>query len=170
MEISIRKAHAQDVPAIAKVHVDTWRTTYQGIIASEFLDSLSYQESERMWQNGITSSPNPASLCVAETPGGKVVGFAAAGHEREGDKTYPGEIYAIYLLQTYQRQGIGSSLFRACAQELNQRGFTRFLLWVLKANPSRQFYEALGGKYLREKEIRIGNERILEVAYAWLSV
>src|SRR5271157_3943297 len=131
----IREARPQDAPAIAKVHVDSWRTTYGRIVASEFLASLSYEESERMWRNELSSSTNPVSLFVAETPDGAVVGFAAAGPEREGDTAYQGEIYALYLLQNYQRQGIGRELFNSCARELERRGFTSFLLWVLKANP-----------------------------------
>ena len=163
----IREARPQDLPAIAKVHIDSWRTTYAGIVASEFLASLKYEESEQMWRKGLSSSPDPVSLYVAETPVGAVVGFAAAGREREGDATYKGEIYAIYLLQDYQRQGIGAALFRAGARELERRGFTPFLLWVLKANPACHFYEALGGKYLREQEIQIGNQQLIEVAYGW---
>jgi ribosomal protein S18 acetylase RimI-like enzyme len=163
----IREARPQDVPAIAIVHVDCWRTTYQGIVASEFLASLSYEERERMWLNVLSSSTGPVFLYVVETSDGAVVGFAAAGPEREGDTTYKGEIYAIYLLQNYQRQGVGGALFRVCARELEQRGFTSLLLWVLKANPARHFYEALGGKVLREREVQIGNERLFEVAYGW---
>jgi ribosomal protein S18 acetylase RimI-like enzyme len=165
--VHIREARPQDVPAIAKVHVDSWRTTYQGIVASEFLASLSYEESERMWLKGLASSPNPVSLFVAETPDGAVVGFAAVGPEREGDTTHKGEIYAIYLVQNYQRQGIGRALFRACVGKLDERGFTSFLLWVLRANPARHFYEALGGKFLRENEFPIGNEGLFAVAYGW---
>lgn len=167
VKMHIREARPQDVPAIARVHVDSWRTTYGGIVASEFLASLSYEESERMWRKGLASSPRPVSLYLAETPDGAVVGFAAAGPERDGDTTYQGEIYAIYLLQNYQRQGIGRELFRAGARELERRGLTPFLLWVLKANPARHFYQALGGQFLREKEIQIGNERLMEVAYGW---
>ena len=166
-KMHIRKAQPRDLPAIAKVHVDSWRTTYAGIVASEFLASLKYEESERMWREGLLSSTNPLSLYVAETPDGAVVGFAAAGHEREGDTTYKGEIYAIYVLQNYQRQGIGTALFTACVRELERRGFGAFLLWVLKTNPARNFYRALGGKFLREQEIQIGNKRLLEVAYGW---
>lgn len=166
----IREARPQDVPAIAKVHVDTWRTTYEGIVASEFLASLSYEKRERMWLDTLSSPTNSASLYVAENPDGTVVGFAAAGPEREGDTTYKGEIYAIYLLENYQRQGIGSALFRTCVRDLGGRGFTSFLLWVLKANPACKFYEALGGKVLREKEIQIGNQLLVEVAYGWTSV
>jgi ribosomal protein S18 acetylase RimI-like enzyme len=167
LDTLICEARPQDIPAIAKVHVDSWRTTYRGIVASEFLASLSYEESERMWLNGLASSTHPVSLLVAETADGAVVGFAAGGPEREGDPNYQGEIYAIYLVQNYQRRGIGSALFKACVRELERRGFTSLLLWVLKANPARRFYETLGGKFLREKEIPIGNERLVEVAYGW---
>jgi ribosomal protein S18 acetylase RimI-like enzyme len=167
VKMRIREARPEDVAAIAQVHVDSWRTTYQGIVASEFLASLSYEESERMWRKGFASSPSPVSLYLAETPDSAVVGFAAAGPERESDTIYPGEVYAIYLLQNYQRQGIGRELFRAGGRELERRGLIPFLLWVLKANPARHFYQALGGKFLREKEIQIGNERLMEVAYGW---
>ena len=53
-------------------------------------------------------------------------------------------------------------------RELNRRGFSSMLLWVLKDNlPSRKFYEAVGGKYLREKPMVIGNQTLIEVAYGW---
>jgi len=167
VQVHIRKAGTQDVPAIAKVHVDSWRTSYVGIVATEFLVSLSYKESERMWRNGLASATNPVSLFVVERPVGSVVGFAAAGPEREHDAIYKGEIYALYLLQNCQRQGIGSALFRACVRELAYSGFSSLLVWVLKTNPARRFYEAMGGKVLREREIPIGNERLMEVAYGW---
>jgi hypothetical protein len=38
---------------------------------------------------------------------------------------------------------------------------------VLAQNPSRQFYEALGGKYLYEKPIEIGGANLIKVAYGW---
>lgn len=41
------------------------------------------------------------------------------------------------------------------------------MVWVLKNNPARGFYERLGGKYLYEKPIQIGAEELMEVAYGW---
>ncbi|WP_330217584.1 hypothetical protein [Planococcus halocryophilus] len=38
-----RKATEQDAPGIAKVHVDSWKTTYKEILPSAFLTSLSYE-------------------------------------------------------------------------------------------------------------------------------
>jgi hypothetical protein len=45
----IREITYNDVPAIAQIHVDTWRTTYQGIIPDKYLATLSYQKRESGW-------------------------------------------------------------------------------------------------------------------------
>ncbi len=44
---------------------------------------------------------------------------------------------------------------------------TSMKVWVLADNPFRAFYEALGGKYVSEKEIVIGGAPLIEVAYGW---
>ena len=163
----IRKAEIEDIPAIEKVQVASWQSTYAGMVADEFLASLSYEEHAQMWQNALSSSANQVSLYVAETPDGSLVGFAAGGPERTGDSAWTGEIYAIYLLQSQQRRGVGSLLLKALVGELVERGLTPLLVWVLRANPACRFYERLQGKYVREKEIEIGCQRLTEVAYGW---
>ena len=60
-----------------------------------------------------------------------VVGFADGGPERGGDPVYCGELYAISILDTYQRQGIGRCLTQAVAERLLRAGFRSMLLWVL---------------------------------------
>lgn len=44
----IREATLSDACGIAKVHVDTWRTAYKGIINDEFLNELSYDKREEI--------------------------------------------------------------------------------------------------------------------------
>ena len=41
--IKIRKATARDANAIARVHVDTWRDTYAGIIPDRILLRMSHR-------------------------------------------------------------------------------------------------------------------------------
>ena len=36
MEIHIRRAIKDDIPGIAKVHADSWKTTYKGIFLTRF--------------------------------------------------------------------------------------------------------------------------------------
>ncbi len=167
-EITIQKAKPEDARGIAKVHIDSWRSTYKGIIADTTLNGLSYERSERNWFDILSKPDNPNFIYLAETVDGEVVGFASGGLEREDDPVYKGEVYAIYLLQHVQGRGIGRRLMQASAKELLERGISTMLIWVLTDNtPSRKFYEAIGGKYLREKPIEIGGQQLTEVAYSW---
>jgi hypothetical protein len=105
-------------------------------------------------------------LLVAEREG-EIVGFSSGGPERSGDEVYRGEIYALYVSPAYQRRGIGRRLVGASARRLLQAGTGNLLVWVLSANPSRQFYERLGGQLVREREIEIGGVSLPEVGYGW---
>ena len=42
--INIRTATIEDAKQIAFVHIDSWRTTYSGILTEEYLDKLNLQE------------------------------------------------------------------------------------------------------------------------------
>ena len=46
MGIHIRRAIKDDIPGIAKVHVDSWKTAYKGIFADEILDNIAYEKRE----------------------------------------------------------------------------------------------------------------------------
>lgn len=163
----IREAVLADAAAIARVHVDSWRTTYRGIVPDGYLASLSYEQRERVWQGNLSAARAEEFVYVAEKDGGPVVGFASGGPQNSGDAEYAGELYAIYLLASYQGQGIGRQLVRAIARQLLQADLPSMLVWVLVSNPSRSFYEALGGKELYEKPITIGGASLVEVAYGW---
>ena len=54
------------------------------------------------------------------------------------------------------------------ARCLIDRGMRSMLLWVLASNqPSRAFYEQLGGIYVQTKPYEIGGATLQEVAYGW---
>ena len=56
---------------------------------------------------------------------------------------------------------------RTLVHRLVQDGRTALLLWVLAANPARQFYDRLGGRPLYEKTVTMGGVPLMEVAYGW---
>lgn len=162
--MKIRRAQPTDARGIARVHVDSWRTTYRGILDDEYLDSLDYESREERWKRNIDSH---AIIYVAENGDGQIVGFAIGGKEATGQMDYDGELYAIYLLQEVQGQGIGKQLTSAVMKELKQQGISSMIVWVLADNPSRRFYEALGGHYVASKPITIGKQTLEEVSYGW---
>jgi ribosomal protein S18 acetylase RimI-like enzyme len=168
MIATIRPAGLEDAAGIARVHVDSWRSSYKGLIADEFLAALSYERRTEVWSQYLSDLQHGRFLYVAETRPSEIVGFVSAGPGREGDLEYQGELNAIYLLQLAQGQGLGRRLVDQVMHELCKRSFSSMLLWVLKDNqPARKFYEAVGGETLRERPIKIGNQVLIEVAYGW---
>jgi len=163
----LRDAGPGDAAGIARVHVESWRTTYRGIVPDAYLDSLSREHREEVW-SGMLSAPEEGSFTlVAEDQDGEIIGFASAGPERSGDPIYRGELYAIYLLEGHQQRGLGRQLTRAVVRRLADRGLCSMLVWVLADNPSRAFYECLGGVVVRTQPTEIGGLSLEEVAYGW---
>lgn len=101
---------------------------------------------------------------------GQVVGFAGYGASQTEETDFDGELFSIYILQAVHKQGVGRRLVNAVVKELRGMGCSSMMVWVLKDNPARGFYERLGGKYLYEKTIQIGNDTLMEVAYGWRSL
>ena len=168
--ITVREAGPADAAAIARVHVDSWRTTYCGIVPDDYLAQLSYAERERRWQSDLINAESGQSayfVYVAEDESGQIVGFASGGPERIGDPVYTGELYAIYILAAHQGNGMGRRLVQSLAARLVQAGMRSMLVWVLADNPSRHFYEALAGEPVRQQPIEIGGVMLDEVAYGW---
>lgn len=160
-------ATEKDFAGVAKVHVDSWRTTYKGIVPDDFLDGMSYATSEARWRRISAQTSTTYAMFVAGHEDGDIVGFASGGRERSGDDAYDGELYAIYLLQDYERQGIGQALFRRMVQHLIGHGFRSMLIWVLADNPACRFYESMGGVPVRKSEVEIGGKRLRELGYGW---
>ncbi len=162
----IRPASPADIPAIARIHVDSWRATYRGIVPDAVLDELSYAEHEQRWQLRVQPDAEAITL-VAEEGDGAILGFVIGGKERIGDPLYDAELYAIYLDPAHLRHGTGTQLTRALARALQAKGFHALLVWVLAANPARHFYAALGAEFVREATITIGGAHLPEYAYGW---
>lgn len=165
--MNVRAALPADSHGIARVHVDSWRTTYVDIVPDKVLARLNYGNRERFWHNVLTERDSQAVVFVAEDDQGKIAGFASGGPEREGIEGYDGELYAIYLYADSQGQGAGRQLVINVAQALADRGLNALLVWVLADNPACGFYEALGGTYITHKEITIGEAALREIAYGW---
>jgi ribosomal protein S18 acetylase RimI-like enzyme len=163
----IRLASLDDADGIARVHMDSWRAAYKGIVPDAHLASLSYEQRAACWRDNLTTANRNTFVCVAEGAYGRIIGFTGGGPERDGDPNYTGELYALYLHPDYFRQGIGKQLVQTVAHRLIQDGMSSMLVWVLAQNPARAFYEALGGRYLYEKPIEIGEANLIEVAYGW---
>ncbi|MFB5166987.1 GNAT family N-acetyltransferase [Parageobacillus toebii] len=168
--MNIRKATIEDAKAIAAVHVESWKTTYQGIVPSSYLAQLSVSEKEQLWKRGLQQQKH--YIFVVEEDG-NVCGFISGGKNRatQGKKAkYKGEIYAIYLLKEAQGKGYGTKLVKALVDDFQRERIRSMVVWVLADNPSRRFYERLGGEKIAEEVVDIGGKKLMEWCYGWKSI
>lgn len=163
MNFKIRKWEYSDAYKIASVHVNSWQTTYRGIISNDYLDSLDISERTKKWEK-IFSDPNQKVFVALEWE--KIVWFATCGKSEESE-WYESTLSSIYLLAEYQWNGIWSKLFNECKKYLQSLGCRSMYIWVLGDNPAKKFYEKMGGKYVSKKELLIGKEKYVELSYGW---
>ena len=165
--VVVRAASPLDAAPLARVHRESWRTTYAGILPLDVIARQAGRKSEGAWRNRLFAAGGLTATWIAERPGEGLVGFAACGPARETIEGLEAEIHALYVLQSQQRRGVGRALVRAAARHFVRNGYFGFYLWVLKANRARLFYEALGGQEIAERTERLGRHPFGEVAYGW---
>jgi L-amino acid N-acyltransferase YncA len=163
---TVRAARIEDADRIAYVQVESWKTTYRGIVPDTYLASLSPESRTDSWKDQLNRG---SLILVAEDEAG-VFGFASGGALRDSIPGYDAELYAIYLLQQKQKQGLGRTLVRRLAEALRGRGYRSLVVWVLERNPSLGFYTCLGGVPVLTKEIQIGGAQLTEVALGWSDI
>jgi ribosomal protein S18 acetylase RimI-like enzyme len=166
--VRTRPATIDDADGMAKVKVDTWRSAYSRIVPAAYLESLSYERTAEGWRGGIlrSGSPNVAAY-VAEEVDGQIVGIAMCGPAEGLERSGLGQVYVLYVLPEFHRRGVGRRLMRLCTHHLVGRGMSSLVIWVLKDNPYRGFYEGLGGVLAGEKQVELGGVLLSEVSYEW---
>lgn len=168
MRAVIRSATPDDAEAIAHVHVEAWRSTYRTLLPGLFLDGLSVDGRLGNWRSILTDDAPNKFTFVAQFDA-EIVGFATAGPERTNDPNFSGELYGIYLRDSFHGRGIGTALFQRSVESLQSLGMNSIKVWVLRDNPYRAFYERHGGVRLEEKTVKIAEIDLVEVAYGWKS-
>ncbi|MGH6982511.1 MAG: GNAT family N-acetyltransferase [Stellaceae bacterium] len=163
--IRVRQAGPEDVEAIARIEVETWRATYAGMLPDRVLVGMSEKRQRGAWQGLVRY--RPGDVMVAEDAEAGIVGFGNCGSQRDATLPYAGEIFTLYVTPDAQNRGIGKQLTSALFERLIHNDKRSALIWVIRANPSRFFYEHLGGKFILTRRIKVGGEPVDAVAYGW---
>ena len=176
--IAVRRARPADAAAIGAVHVAAWRSAYPGILPDRFLSRLSIPRQAAYYDSAIragvgvhVATASGLDLGPAERQGGpRVVGFVTGAPARAGRDAAPladGEIETLYVLDDWRERGLGRRLMRAAATHLSAAGCQSAFVWVPRDNPSRWFYERLGGRAVAESTITVGGAPVVQMAYVW---
>lgn len=162
--VIVRPAGPDDVDGMARVSVDTWRLTYEGILPAGYLERMRRNRHERerrrlMLEDGVHH------FVAVESAAGEVVGFVSCGPSRGGPSS--AEIYELYVQCGFQGQGLGRRLMHAAMDRLARDGHGDMIVWVLSQNPNLPFYPRMGGRLHIRKTIGVGGAPVEETAFVW---
>jgi GNAT superfamily N-acetyltransferase len=157
MSFRIRNATADDIPALARLHVQTFNETHRGGRPG----GPSCEFRERQWREAF-AVPDGSWFCfVVEHDDGGLVAFAKGTLHDGGVPGFVGELNKIYALRRVHRQGVGRLLLCHVAQQFLSRGIASMLLFGQATNPSNGFYEAFGAERLYSEKGEFNG------AYGW---
>jgi ribosomal protein S18 acetylase RimI-like enzyme len=167
--LHVREATRADAAAIARLHLDNWRTAYRGIVPDDLLGGITAVSRFLHW-DGVLADPEGAEFVyVAEDAGGRLLGIASGGPQLGDEPHYRGELYVLHVRSEAQGRGAGRALMRAVAARLAADGITTLLVWMLRENaPARRFYTALGGQFVREQPAMFEGVMLMDAGYGWL--
>jgi GNAT superfamily N-acetyltransferase len=173
--ISLRKARVADAIAIGAVHVAAWRSAYPGILPDAYLAKMSVSRQAAHYDAAIRGGTGVtvATASGADVPTGsgpRIIGFTTAGRARAeiaGKRLAEGEVETLYVLDDWRERGVGRRLMRAAGAHLVDIGCKSAFLWVLRDNPSRWFYQRLGGRPVAEQTIQIAGQTVAQTAFMW---
>lgn len=155
----IRKNLEKDQEQMAHIKIDGWRTAYDKIVASKYLNSLDY---DSQTQRYLSSFDEYKDLVFVAVRGDEVLGFSCFMPE-DKDKKYDSELVSLYVKKKEAGRGIGSNLLISTAKELYSLGKHNMIVWCFSDNINAiSFYEGLGGLKVEEKIAKIGDETYLE--------
>ncbi|GIP27150.1 acetyltransferase [Paenibacillus sp. J23TS9] len=165
----IRQAEEKDIYGLAKVHLDSWLTTYRGIVPDTYLDGLKLESRIELWTR-VLEPANKTMTFVLENSSGEVVGFINGGLSRETELDIDAEVYSLYLLKEAHGKGHGRELMNRLTIYFREQGYHSMLVWVFEDNPAVQFYKKMGGEFLMQDELQIGGESVSELCLEWRNI
>src|SRR5687767_6020707 len=109
--ITLAVAQVEDIPSLQATASACWWATYSDYLSASFIKSFlarAYSTPKL-----LAHLADPQSYFVVVKSGDELVGFGQVGPtmtRRDAAPVAPADLYRLYLLPAWQRQGIGSQL------------------------------------------------------------
>jgi len=159
MTVSIRRAAPADAGALALVGAATFLESYSGVIdGGALMRHCAEKQTETVYAAALADPAH--ALWIAEAgPGAAPVGYLHLAAPDLPVDSGPGdlEIKRIYVLDKFQRTGLGQRLLDAAMAHARATKAARLLLGVYKGNAKAlSFYERAGFLRCGERAFDVG--------------
>jgi ribosomal protein S18 acetylase RimI-like enzyme len=164
---TLRDACPEDAEAIARLHVEIWRTTYRAFAPRAIFERLNVPARVRQWERLLAPATDGRGTLVTQADS-VLTAFSHYGPPDDPVFGDLGEVKKLYVAEAFARRGIGRRLLAATAERLRCQGYPGVGVGVLAENrQARAFYEAYGGKLIASYVDPGPNWRSNNVVYAW---
>jgi len=160
-------ARVEDAAQIARIFVEAWRDAYAGLLPPSYLVRLNETRQRLLWAREIEKHGPGEGVAVAADSEHGLIGFTSFGPARDQRLGFSGEVYTLYVDPNHQGRGAGRKLIASAFARLYARGHGSCVIWALKGNPARFFYEGEGGKQVGERPGAVGGKPVKEIAFGW---
>ncbi len=137
--VTVRAVTRDDADEIGRVHAETWRAAYTGVLPESAFD---VDARRGFWREALAREPRSGSAVFVAEVDGEVVGFAGVGAARDEPERV-GELFTIYVEPRCWGTGAGRALIHRAEESLRSSGYAEAILWVLEGNErAERFYRA----------------------------
>jgi RimJ/RimL family protein N-acetyltransferase len=143
MATSYRQGTTADIDQVARLHADSWRAAYRGMLDDAYLDGPVFEDRHAVWCERLLRPPDGQFVVVTER-NVRIVGFACA-YARE-DSRWGSFLDNIHAHPGHHGEGIGTGLIAEVVSWCRHvAGDYGLYLYVFALNErARRFYERLG--------------------------
>lgn len=163
----IREATLEDIPEVARLHVNSWNKTYNGIIDQDYLNNMKNNIDKRIER--MNNEFNLRKMIVAIL-NDEIVAFSefTLTNEFSKDLDIDCELCGLYVKNEYLGKGIGSKVFDYVKSIFIENNKEKMGLWCVKENNNAiNFYIRKGGIKVKEKPFTLAGKEYNEIAFVY---
>lgn len=180
--VTLRDAIDADYVAIARLHAESWRSAYRGILSDEYLDSRAHSDRAALWQSRFSERASKPFFVILAEIGSQLAGFACVFPNE--DLVYGAFVDKLHVTPQLTRKGIGRLLLNAVGHRLTaDQSHTDeahrdqphagqahgIYLWAMEQNlNARRFYSRVGAVEVGSEAFAMPDGRtVREVRCCW---
>jgi GNAT superfamily N-acetyltransferase len=166
--ISLTAASSQDADSIARLHAQSWRATYRGVLDDEFLDRHVVAERREFWSSRFAAAPSDRRIVLKALGDDRLLGFVCVLLDEEPQ--WGARLDNLHVSPESKGTGVGYELFQAAREWIaNVAPGTAMHLWCVERNDiARRFYDRQGGKIVETANRSFGQQAsVPELRYWW---
>lgn len=158
----IRKNERKDQAGMAKLKIDGWRTAYDKIVSSKYLNELDYDALTQRYLSSFDEYRDQVFVAVKDD---ELLGYSCFNTNEKTGK-YDSELASLYVKENEVKRGIGHALLIETAKELYSLGKRNMIIWCFSDNINAiKFYKKHKGVEVEKKKIKVGEEEYFETCF-----